>query len=192
MRRRAGASAPRCGSRGQRRAAAAPRACRPRNGGRCGCPTVGAAELVEGDVVPACADAHRGGPGQARGAVGAGALRGRALRVGRGDAVGRGLLRAGADHLRRARTGRCRVTPRSRWRSARRSSSTPSRPGDLLFFRGETGDRITHVAFAAADDTLIHSTVACGGVLMRVVAAGHPRGRRCASGWSRFGGWRTR
>ena len=39
-------------------------------------------------------------------------------------------------------------------------------PGDLLFFRGESGDRITHVAFAAEGDTLIHSTVACGGVLM--------------------------
>jgi cell wall-associated NlpC family hydrolase len=40
------------------------------------------------------------------------------------------------------------------------------RPGDLLFFRGESGDRITHIAFAAEGDTLIHSTVACGGVLM--------------------------
>jgi gamma-D-glutamyl-L-lysine dipeptidyl-peptidase len=39
------------------------------------------------------------------------------------------------------------------------------RSGDLLFFRGENGDRITHVAFAAKADTLIHSTVACGGVL---------------------------
>jgi hypothetical protein len=41
-----------------------------------------------------------------------------------------------------------------------------SRPGDLLFFRGESGDRITHVAFAAAGDALVHSTVACGGVLL--------------------------
>ena len=41
-----------------------------------------------------------------------------------------------------------------------------ARPGDLLFFRGESGDRITHVAFAAEDDALIHSTVACGGVLV--------------------------
>ena len=38
-------------------------------------------------------------------------------------------------------------------------------PGDLLYFRGESGDRITHVAFAAEADTLIHSTVSCGGVL---------------------------
>lgn len=40
------------------------------------------------------------------------------------------------------------------------------RPGDLLFFRGEGGDGITHVAFAAETDTLIHSTVSCGGVLV--------------------------
>ncbi|HEX6105582.1 MAG TPA: C40 family peptidase [Gemmatimonadales bacterium] len=39
------------------------------------------------------------------------------------------------------------------------------RPGDLLFFRGEEGPGITHVAFAGDDDTLIHSTVSCGGVL---------------------------
>jgi cell wall-associated NlpC family hydrolase len=37
--------------------------------------------------------------------------------------------------------------------------------GDLLFFRGETGSAITHVAFAGDASTLIHSTVACGGVL---------------------------
>ncbi len=40
------------------------------------------------------------------------------------------------------------------------------RPGDLVFFRGENGDRITHVAFAGPADTLIHSTIACGRVLM--------------------------
>lgn len=40
------------------------------------------------------------------------------------------------------------------------------RPGDLLFFRGEGNDRITHVAFAAEGDTLVHSTVSCGGVLV--------------------------
>jgi hypothetical protein len=38
-------------------------------------------------------------------------------------------------------------------------------PGDLLFFRGQDGDRTSHVAFAAEADTLIHSTVACGGVV---------------------------
>jgi gamma-D-glutamyl-L-lysine dipeptidyl-peptidase len=40
------------------------------------------------------------------------------------------------------------------------------RPGDLVFFRGESGDRITHVAFATEGDALIHSTVSCGGVLV--------------------------
>ena len=39
------------------------------------------------------------------------------------------------------------------------------RPGDLLFFRGETTDKITHVAFAAEDDGLIHSTLPCGGMV---------------------------
>jgi hypothetical protein len=38
-------------------------------------------------------------------------------------------------------------------------------PGDLLFFRGESGPSITHVAFAGESETLIHSTLACGGVL---------------------------
>jgi hypothetical protein len=39
------------------------------------------------------------------------------------------------------------------------------RPGDLLFFTGETSSSITHVAFAGDADTLIHSTLACGGAL---------------------------
>jgi hypothetical protein len=39
------------------------------------------------------------------------------------------------------------------------------RPGDLLFFRGELSSGISHVAFAAAGETLVHSTVACGGVV---------------------------
>jgi gamma-D-glutamyl-L-lysine dipeptidyl-peptidase len=38
-------------------------------------------------------------------------------------------------------------------------------PGDLLFFRGETTPRITHVAFAGEAGGLVHSTVSCGGVL---------------------------
>jgi gamma-D-glutamyl-L-lysine dipeptidyl-peptidase len=37
--------------------------------------------------------------------------------------------------------------------------------GDLLFFRGETTPKITHVAFADDGDGLVHSTVSCGGVL---------------------------
>lgn len=40
------------------------------------------------------------------------------------------------------------------------------RPGDLLFFRSETGSAITHVAFAGENDTLVHSTLACGGTLI--------------------------
>jgi len=40
------------------------------------------------------------------------------------------------------------------------------RPGDLLFFRGNSGKRITHVAFAGEADTLVHSTLSCGGVLV--------------------------
>ena len=35
---------------------------------------------------------------------------------------------------------------------------------DLLFFT-ESTDRITHVAIAGPDDTLVHSTVACGGFI---------------------------
>ena len=40
-----------------------------------------------------------------------------------------------------------------------------ARPGDLLFFRGDAGRSIAHVAFVGEADTLVHSTVACGGVL---------------------------
>ena len=80
--------------------------------------------------------------------------------------MGRGLLRTGADHLRRPRRRAA-----ARRRAAGGASALPValeaiRPGDLLFFRGETGDRITHVAFAGEADTLIHSTLACGGVLV--------------------------
>ncbi len=39
------------------------------------------------------------------------------------------------------------------------------RPGDVLFFRDASGPRITHVAFAGEGDTLVHSTVACGGMV---------------------------
>lgn len=39
-------------------------------------------------------------------------------------------------------------------------------PGDLLFFRSESGSAaITHVAFAAPDNFIVHSTIACGGVI---------------------------
>ncbi|MFZ5624482.1 MAG: C40 family peptidase [Gemmatimonadota bacterium] len=57
--------------------------------------------------------------------------------------------------------------PRDAWQQAGAGEPVQpaeARPGDLLFF-AESGDRITHVAFLAEDDTLIHSTLACGGVL---------------------------
>ena len=39
------------------------------------------------------------------------------------------------------------------------------RPGDLLFFRSDGSPRITHVAFAGEADTLVHSTIAVGGMV---------------------------
>ena len=47
-----------------------------------------------------------------------------------------------------------------------------ARPGDLLFFRNESGERITHVAFLTDDDQLVHATLACGGVVREPWAAG--------------------
>ena len=48
-----------------------------------------------------------------------------------------------------------------------------AQPGDLLFFRSESGaDRITHVAFLADGNTLVHSTIACGGVVHESFAPG--------------------
>lgn len=46
------------------------------------------------------------------------------------------------------------------------------RPGDLLFF-SENGRSVSHVAFAAANDCLTHSTVSCGGVLTEPWTPGH-------------------
>jgi cell wall-associated NlpC family hydrolase len=44
-------------------------------------------------------------------------------------------------------------------------SPDAARPGDLLFFRDDGGTRISHVAFAGEADTLVHSTIACGGMV---------------------------
>jgi cell wall-associated NlpC family hydrolase len=55
-------------------------------------------------------------------------------------------------------------------------ASEAIRPGDLLFFSGESGTGITHVAFAGEADTLVHSALACGGT---VVESWHP-GTRAA------------
>jgi hypothetical protein len=52
-------------------------------------------------------------------------------------------------------------------------SLTAVQPGDLLFFRSESGSAITHVAFAGEGDTLIHSTLACGGALSEPWLPGH-------------------
>ena len=53
-----------------------------------------------------------------------------------------------------------------------------ARPGDLLFFRGEKDDRITHVAFLSSGDTVVHSTISCGGAVRESWVPGSPaRGR---------------
>jgi len=52
-----------------------------------------------------------------------------------------------------------------------------ARPGDLLFFRSESGTpAITHVAFAAEGEMLVHSTISCGGVVHESFAAGSRAG----------------
>jgi hypothetical protein len=59
--------------------------------------------------------------------------------------------------------------PRDSAQQASHGESVPAEaihPGDLLFFRGEATARITHVAFAGEGDTLVHSTLACGGTLV--------------------------
>ncbi|MBK6781364.1 MAG: C40 family peptidase [Gemmatimonadetes bacterium] len=58
--------------------------------------------------------------------------------------------------------------PRDAAQQATVGEAVPSgqhRPGDLLFF-SERGERVTHVALAGPSDTLVHSTVACGGFVL--------------------------
>lgn len=58
--------------------------------------------------------------------------------------------------------------PRDAWQQAGEGRAVPleaPEAGDLLFFRGESGDRVTHVALYAGDDSIVHSTIACGGVV---------------------------
>ncbi|HET8622693.1 MAG TPA: NlpC/P60 family protein [Gemmatimonadales bacterium] len=55
------------------------------------------------------------------------------------------------------------------------------RPSDVLFFRSESSDRITHVAFLAAGPQLIHSTISRGGVVRE---DWHP----ASEAWDRLGG----
>jgi hypothetical protein len=48
-----------------------------------------------------------------------------------------------------------------------------TKPGDLLFFRSESGsDTITHVALVAPADSIVHSTISCGGVVHESFARG--------------------
>lgn len=47
-----------------------------------------------------------------------------------------------------------------------------ARPGDLLFFRSESGSGISHVAFAGEAGTLVHSTLSCGGVVIEPFGPG--------------------
>jgi gamma-D-glutamyl-L-lysine dipeptidyl-peptidase len=59
--------------------------------------------------------------------------------------------------------------PRDSAQQAGQGTSVPLdgiRPGDLLFFRGEATASITHVAFAGEADTLVHSTLSCGGMVV--------------------------
>ncbi len=58
--------------------------------------------------------------------------------------------------------------PRDGWQQAATGTAVDRdalTAGDLCFFRGETTERITHVAIYAGDDTIVHSTVACGQVV---------------------------
>jgi hypothetical protein len=61
------------------------------------------------------------------------------------------------------------VLPRDSAQQANHGTSVAldgMRPGDLLFFRGESSAAITHVAFAGEADTLVHSTLSCGGMVV--------------------------
>ncbi|MGH7631728.1 MAG: NlpC/P60 family protein [Gemmatimonadales bacterium] len=60
------------------------------------------------------------------------------------------------------------VVPRDAHDQATGGTAVPldqARPGDLLFFRGETTDRITHVAFLSSGRLLVHATISRGGVV---------------------------
>lgn len=66
------------------------------------------------------------------------------------------------------------ILPRDAWRQAEVGTGVEPAalaPGDLLFF-SETGGRIDHVAFAAAAEQVVHSTVRSGGVVVESWAAG--------------------
>ena len=54
-------------------------------------------------------------------------------------------------------------------------------PGDLLFFRGEASDRITHVAFLSDAESVVHSTISCGGAVRKLLSS--PAIQFKGSGW---------
>jgi cell wall-associated NlpC family hydrolase len=65
--------------------------------------------------------------------------------------------------------------PRDAWQQASAGepvSPLTMQPGDLCFFRGETSERITHVALYAGDHTMVHSTVSRGAVVRERWAEG--------------------
>lgn len=60
------------------------------------------------------------------------------------------------------------VLPRDAWQQAAAGAAVERgdlRAGDLCFFRGETTERITHVALYAGDHTIVHATVRCGALV---------------------------
>jgi hypothetical protein len=67
------------------------------------------------------------------------------------------------------------LLPRDAWQQAQAGRAVhtgEAAPGDLLFFRGESGERITHVAILSEDEHIVHSTLACGGVVRESWAPG--------------------
>ncbi len=69
------------------------------------------------------------------------------------------------------------AVPRDADDQAQAGTSVPldlARPGDLLFFRGETSERITHVAFLSSGRLLVHSTISRGGVVKEDWNPGSP------------------
>lgn len=71
--------------------------------------------------------------------------------------------------------------PRDAWQQA--AAGVPVavhelQPGDLCFFRGETTERITHVALYAGDHTIVHSTVRMGTVVRERWTEGAATGLR--------------
>jgi hypothetical protein len=72
------------------------------------------------------------------------------------------------------------VLPRDSSKQAAAGEAVPLdaiAPGDLLFFHSEHGSHISHVAFAAEHDSLIHSTISCGGVVEEPFTPGSRAGQ---------------